>query len=171
MVRLLLCPAATITLSPLAFQSHNGAIATPSRLVPPNTIFAFNPTMVRLLRLVLLRVSTDRIRFQSHNGAIATRNLWIDFKRQFWLSIPQWCDCYPAPTRQKSPAVCFQSHNGAIATGFPAATMVILGAFNPTMVRLLRQMKLARKLSLEPLSIPQWCDCYTSPNCNQVASP
>jgi hypothetical protein len=54
----------------------------------------------------------------------------------------------------------FQSHNGAIAATAPAVEVSPDEmSFNPTMVRLLREMEEYNREMEELVSIPQWCDC------------
>jgi len=57
--------------------------------------------------------------FQSHNGAIAARFFFtVNFNNHF-VSIPQWCDC---------------------CTNQPRLLSLQRYSFNPTMVRLLREL-------------------------------
>ena len=79
--------------------------------------------------------------FQSHNGAIAAVISFLLNEREPYLSIPQWCDCcLRSEQTLRSLQHFFQSHNGAIAAKeIGGRRLASLAAFNPTMVRLLRE--------------------------------
>ena len=109
------------------------------------------------------------------------------------VSIPQWCDCCPAPQQRLAPTLLFQSHNGAIAAvgrtqvgvddfSFNPTMVRLLRAkaqqlpkallrFNPTMVRLLRQKAMEERVANVEVSIPQWCDCCKSRLRNGLSAP
>ena len=57
----------------------------------------FNPTMVRLLPSPSATSHEHQQKFQSHNGAIAATGPELLTYNDYYVSIPQWCDCCPAP--------------------------------------------------------------------------
>ena len=82
-----------------------------------------------------------RQRFQSHNGAIAAILEADNLLRLLNVSIPQWCDCCDQLFDDlRLGDEVFQSHNGAIAATKLTSAVIGLASFNPTMVRLLREL-------------------------------
>ena len=78
------------------------------------------------------------VEFQSHNGAIAAKEEGCSMRRLKSVSIPQWCDCCRKSMPRNLPVPC---------------------CFNPTMVRLLLEVREDGLYALIEVSIPQWCDC------------
>jgi len=177
------------------FQSHNGAIAAPhnrnrktatavsipqwcdcctaTATTTKTETKSFNPTMVRLLHNDLNVALAGPLLFQSHNGAIAAAVKNANDLYTILVSIPQWCDC------------CVLHR---------VKWVVRLISFNPTMVRLLREIRCASRWNkgsfqshngaiaaasdkfavycVAHVSIPQWCDCCLStPDMSQIDTP
>ena len=77
----------------LHFQSHCGAIATPTSFVAvgKNVFFQSHCGAIATCHHLLRQYQFSN--FQSHCGAIATNATLMSFDFNTVLSIPLWCDC------------------------------------------------------------------------------
>ena len=103
--------------------------------------------------------------FQSHNGAIAAVYQLVTPIRGNIVSIPQWCDCCNENAAVAAQMLLeFQSHNGAIAASDGeidgSAGRHKFQSHNGAIAASHQDMSCS---TTQSVSIPQWCDCCSSP--------
>ena len=164
----------------LQFQSHNGAIAATARrfVQKLRRLFQSHNGAIAAFMVVERNLTNGRVSIPQWCDCCKKLMLGIASARGVsipqWcdcchltsevlfccpVSIPQWCDCCTLPQRCLFTCIlvsipqwcdcclCSTTH-----------TLAALKCFNPTMVRLLLELKYLLFVPSN-VSIPQWCDC------------